>query len=107
MVAQYGKYLHSTVLLVPRHGADTAATPTFLQSVNPEVVVATGDKPVSPYVLARLGDIPLYSTMKHGNVVCVLDGKLSRLTPRVNEVAHPCMCRLVSQVCPLHELITK
>lgn len=68
MVAYYEKTLSSQVMLLPRHGASTAATPAFLQAVNPEVVVATGADPVSPYVLARLGETELYSIEYHGTV---------------------------------------
>jgi competence protein ComEC len=79
LVTQYGQQLRSTVLLIPRHGASTAATPAFLQAVNPELVVVTGDKAVSPYVLARLGDLPLYRTSKHGSIECIMNGKALKI----------------------------
>ena len=79
LVKQYGQHLRSEVLLIPRQAANTAATPDFLQAVIPEVVVVTGDKPVSPYVLARLGDIPLYRTAKHGNVEFIMNGKTLKI----------------------------
>ncbi len=82
LVAQYGQNLSSAVLLIPRQGANTAATPDFLQAVNPEVVVVTGDEPVSSYVLARLGELPLYRTAKHGNVDIMLSGTSFRVRPQ-------------------------
>ena len=74
LVTQYGQHLRSAVLVIPRHGADTAATPAFLQAVNPEVAVVTGDKDISPYVMARLANIPLYRTAKDGSVACISNG---------------------------------
>jgi competence protein ComEC len=75
LALQYGQDIQSTVLLVPRHGASTAAIPEFLQAVNPEIAVVTGDRTVSSYVQARLADIPLYQTAKHGSVTCICNGK--------------------------------
>jgi competence protein ComEC len=71
--------LDSSVLLVPGHGARTAATPAFVQAVEPEIAVISADS-ASAYdgpsetVLARLMDVPVYRTDRHGNVTCVSDG---------------------------------
>ncbi|MDF1513386.1 MAG: ComEC/Rec2 family competence protein [Anaerolineae bacterium] len=79
MVETYGAQLRSSLLLVPRHGADTSATPAFLQAVHPQAVVVTGDEPVSPYVLARLSGTPLYRTSKNGSVMCRMNGETLKI----------------------------
>jgi competence protein ComEC len=79
LVDQYRDNLRSAVLLVPRYGAGTSATPAFLQTVNPEIAVATGDRPVSPYVLARLGNIPLYTTTQNGRITLVSTGSVLKV----------------------------
>ncbi len=80
LVARHHGDLRSTVLLAPRHGDATAATPAFLQAVAPEVAVISvgaenrsGDP--APAVLARLMDVPVYRTDQDGTIEIVSDGK--------------------------------
>ncbi|MGC9400343.1 MAG: ComEC/Rec2 family competence protein [Anaerolineae bacterium] len=76
LAAHSSHILKSNVLHIPRHGAATAATPAFLQSVAPEVAVISGtpDGPTKQ-VLARLMDLPLYRTDLHGAVELRSDGR--------------------------------
>jgi competence protein ComEC len=71
LVDRYRDNLRNAVLLVPRYGAGTSATPALLQAVSPEIAVVTGDQSVSPYVLARLGNIPLYTTTQNGKITLI------------------------------------
>ncbi len=79
LVAAHAHDLASSVLLLPRHGAATAATPAFLQAVNPEVVIISvgadnrfGNP--APVVLARVMDKPVYRTDQHGVIHVISDG---------------------------------
>ncbi len=80
LVARHHEDLRSTVLLTPRHGDATAATPTFLQAVTPEVAVISvgadnwGRYP-APAVLARLMDTPVYRTDQDGTIEIISDGE--------------------------------
>jgi len=78
LVAREGQNLRSSVLLLARHGAKTASTPTFLQAVAPEVIViSTGDDARSPdpAVLARVMDKPVYRTDEAGAIALTSDGR--------------------------------
>ncbi len=77
LAARHGRDLHSTALLVARHGAQTSASATFLQVVEPEVAILTTGKDFrypSPVVLARLSDVSVYVTAQSGAVEIVSDG---------------------------------
>lgn len=72
--------LSSSVLLVPRHGAKTAATPALLRAVSPEIaVISVGANDARNYpakqVLARLLDVPVYQTARHGAIEFISDGQ--------------------------------
>ena len=88
LVARHGTNLHSSVLLVARHGAKTAAGPAFLQAVAPEIVVISvgGDNPRTPdpTLLARVMDLPVYRTDVHGTVHLVSDGQEVRVRATQN-----------------------
>lgn len=80
LVAAAAAEIGSSVLLLPRHGAATAATPAFLQAVNPEIVVISvgADNPrgdPAPAVLARVLDKPVYRTDRHGVIEIISDGR--------------------------------
>ena len=79
LVAQRGAQLASHVLLLPRHGAQTSTTLAFLQAVSPEVVVISVGRDnwagePAPVVLARVIDLPVYRTDRHGTLSIVSDG---------------------------------
>jgi competence protein ComEC len=80
LAARHQEDLRSTVLLAPRHGDATAATPAFVQAVAPEVAVISvgaenrSDDP-APAVLARLMDVPVYRTDQDGTIEIVSDGE--------------------------------
>ena len=84
LVAAYSADLDSQALVIPRHGAGTAASLPFLQAVDPEVAVVsvTGDDAPSDFVLARLMDTPLYRTNRHGAIDLVSNGRDLRVHPR-------------------------
>lgn len=71
--------LRAAVLQVPQQGAGTAATPSFLTAVSPAIAVISLDAPrgsaVSPQVLARLLDVEVYRTDRHGAVTVLSDGR--------------------------------
>ncbi|MFP4395642.1 MAG: ComEC/Rec2 family competence protein [Anaerolineales bacterium] len=80
LVTRHQGDLRSTVLLAPRHGDATAATPAFLQAVAPEVAVIsvgadTWGRYPAPAVLARLMDVPVYRTDQDGTIEIVSDGE--------------------------------
>ena len=77
LVGQYGDRLRANVLILPRPGSPAAGSPTFLQAVDPEiVVVSTGaSSPPSPYVLSRVLDRRLFRTDQDGTVVMRSDGR--------------------------------
>lgn len=81
LVEQWGEALRAQALLVPRHAAPTAATPELLRAVAPEAVIITLDKGEEPasVTLARLMDVPIYRTDRHGDVEVVLDGARMRI----------------------------
>lgn len=81
LVEQWGGALRAQALLVPRHAAPTAATPEFLRAVAPEAVIITLDEGKEPasVTLARLMDVPIYRTDRHGDVDVVLDGVRMRV----------------------------
>ncbi|MBN1260700.1 MAG: ComEC/Rec2 family competence protein [Anaerolineae bacterium] len=75
LVMTWGDALRAHVLLTPRHGARTAATPAFLQAVRPETaLVSVGGEGASAQVLARLLDVPVFRTDLHGSIEVVSDG---------------------------------
>lgn len=84
LVATYGDALHSHALLIPRHGANTAASQPFLQAVAPEVAVISlaDDETPSGFVLARLMDTPLYRTNRHGAIDLIASGDRLRVRTR-------------------------
>ncbi len=75
LVARHGSALHSSVLVLARHGAKTASTTAFLQAVAPEIaILSAGEGAPDPAVLARLMDTPIYRTDQDGAVEIVSDG---------------------------------
>ena len=78
LVAHEGQNLHSSMLLLARHGAKTASTPAFLQTVAPEIVViSAGDDAhgPDPEVLARVMDKSIYRTDEAGAITLTSDGR--------------------------------
>ncbi len=77
LVARYGAALQSDVLHAARHGLKTSTTKALLEAVAPAAVVITlgeGQEP-DDTVLARLMDVPVYRTDRHGAVEVVADGQ--------------------------------
>ncbi len=75
-----GQVLHSLVLKVPHHGADTSLTVPFLEAVAPEVAIVSVGADNSfghpaMVTLEKLEEIPTYRTDQHGNVGLVSDGQ--------------------------------
>ncbi|MFN2110062.1 MAG: MBL fold metallo-hydrolase, partial [Anaerolineae bacterium] len=69
---------HSSMLLLARHGAKTASTPAFLQTVAPEIVViSAGDDAhgPDPEVLARVMDKSIYRTDEADAITLTSDGR--------------------------------
>ena len=84
LVQRYGNDLGSDVLLLPRHGAKGAISPSFLQAVNPNVVIISvgqdnrhGDP--HPTTLAQLGGWLVYRTDRQGTVSVTSDGQSTRV----------------------------
>jgi beta-lactamase superfamily II metal-dependent hydrolase len=77
LIAAGGNDLRSDVLLLPRHGAATAAQAAFLRAVKPEfVAVSLGrGQPLDRRLQARLMDIPIYRTDQHGRIHFKTDGQ--------------------------------
>jgi competence protein ComEC len=78
LVEHEGQNLHSSMLLLARHGAKTASTPAFLQTVAPEIVViSAGDDAhgPDPEVLARVMDKSIYRTDEAGAITLTSDGR--------------------------------
>jgi competence protein ComEC len=70
--------LRSSVLLLARHGARTASTPVFLQTVAPEIVIISAGSEThgpDPAVLARVMDKPVYRTDEAGAITITSDGR--------------------------------
>ncbi len=90
LVAGWGAELDSAVLQLARQGATTSSLPAFLQLVSPEVAVvgvegrSEYDDRLSPAVRARLLDVPLYRTDRHGTVEVVSDGHRLWVLPERN-----------------------
>ncbi len=84
LVADDGALLRSQVLQLPRRGDDTCCTVPFLQAVNPDVVVVgrSGDRMLAPHLTARLMDVPLYITGRHGPVEVISNGVEIRVRTR-------------------------
>jgi beta-lactamase superfamily II metal-dependent hydrolase len=76
--------LRSQVLQLPRQGDDTCCTAPFLQTVHPELAVVgrSGDRPLAPHLAARLMDVPLYITGRHGTLELISDGITVRVRSR-------------------------
>jgi len=77
LVDVYGQALQSDVMQLARRGAEGSTTAALLQAVIPEAAVVSleqGRTP-SPYIGARLMDIPLYHTGSDGAVDVVSDGQ--------------------------------
>jgi competence protein ComEC len=79
LILASGRALHSLVLKVPHHGADTSLTVPFLEAVDPELaVISVGADNTfghpSAVALDRLGAIPTYRTDEDGAVEVVTDG---------------------------------
>jgi competence protein ComEC len=83
LVEVYGSDLHSQAIVVPRHAAKTALSLPFLRAVNPTVAAVSLAEDQSPadFVLARLMDIPLYQTNRHGKIDIVSDGTVLHVRP--------------------------
>ena len=82
LVEREGQHLRSSVLLLARHGAKTASTPGFLQTVAPEIVVISsgnGARGPDPEVLARVMDKPVYRTDAAGAIAITSDGRQIRV----------------------------
>ena len=82
-MARGGMPLNSNVLKVPHHGSKTSTTDSFLERVDPDIVVISVGSNNSyghpdPGVLARLGKIvgpaDIYRTDLHGSIEIVSDG---------------------------------
>ena len=91
-----GVILKSDVLKVGHHGSNSSTTYTFLRAVMPQygVICVGADNdyghPTSA-VLSRLrdADVTTYRTDKHGDVICVSDGKTLTFTPSKNANINP------------------
>lgn len=71
--------LQATVLKVPHHGSDTSSSATFLQAVNPQLVIISvgADNRFghpSPEVLERLAGRTVLRTDERGTIEVVTDG---------------------------------
>lgn len=78
LVARERHNLRSSVLLLARHGAKTASTPVFLQTVAPEAVIISAGSDArgpDPAVLARVMDKPVYRTDEAGAIAVTSDGR--------------------------------
>ncbi len=85
LVARWGTALKSTVLAAPHHGSRTSSSPTFLEAVDPKVVVvscgyANRFRFPNPRVVARYRRLGarVFTTARCGAVTMVTDGR--RLT---------------------------
>lgn len=91
-----GVTLKSDVLKVGHHGSNSSTTYPFLREVMPQYAVicvgADNDygHPTSN-VLSRLrdADVTTFRTDKHGDVICVSDGKTLTFTPSKNANINP------------------
>lgn len=91
-----GVTLKSDVLKVGHHGSSSSTTYTFLREVMPQYAVICVGKdntyghPTSG-VLSRLrdADVTTFRTDKHGDVICVSDGKTLTFTPSKNANINP------------------
>jgi competence protein ComEC len=81
LVTAYAEHLRSDVLQLARQGAQTSTTVALLQAVSPDVaVVSRGERfDLSPYIEARLMEIPLYRTDRHGAIRILSDGHAYRV----------------------------
>lgn len=75
-----GQPLHSAVLKIPHHGADTSSTTAFLEAVNPQLVVISVGQDnrfghPAPEVLARLAAHTVLRTDERGNIEIITDGQ--------------------------------
>ncbi len=75
-----GQPVHSLVLKVPHHGADSALSLPFVQAVNPQLaIISVGAENrfghPGELTLEKLQDVDTYRTDQHGNVEVVTDGE--------------------------------
>jgi competence protein ComEC len=75
-----GVPLASTLLVMPKHGAEDSLDPAFLSVVNPQAAAMQADiaNPFGdpdPNTLALLGDIPLFRTDLDGTIHITSDGQ--------------------------------
>jgi competence protein ComEC len=68
------------VLKAPHHGSGTSSTPTFLEAVNPQLVIISVGQDnrlghPAPEVLARLARYTVMRTDERGNVEVITDGQ--------------------------------
>lgn len=91
-----GDVLKSDVLKVGHHGSNSSTTYPFLREVMPQYAVIcvgsdnTYGHPTSN-TLSRLrdADVTTFRTDKHGDVICVSDGKTLTFTPSKNADINP------------------
>jgi competence protein ComEC len=81
LVAAHTEALDSDILQLARHGAQTSTSVPLLQAVSPDIaVVSRSDRfDLSPYIEARLMDIPLYRTDFNGAIHIRSDGRSYRV----------------------------
>lgn len=91
-----GAPLKADVLKVGHHGSRTATGYVFLRAVMPQyavICVGTGNSYGHPTtnVLSRLrdADVTTFRTDKHGDVICVSDGRNITFTPSKNANINP------------------
>ena len=93
LVAIAGDKLKSTVLLAPHHGSKTSSSETFIEKVNPEVIIiSSGWKSrfgfPHPSVLKRYKDkgCRILGTARNGAVTMSTDGQTLTIKPTISGI---------------------
>ena len=81
-----GRYLGSTVVVLPSHGADEANPLSFLTAASPQVAVVMAERAGLPAQktldrLQSLGTVPVYRTDRHGTIEMVAQGSTLWIYP--------------------------
>ncbi len=81
-----GRYLGSTVALLPSYGADDANPPAFLAAVSPQVAVIMAERagypaPETLERLQQLGSVQLFRTDRQGTIEIVVERDTLRVYP--------------------------
>jgi len=86
-MVEMGDLMHATALILPKHGATGALEDSFLQTVQPQVVLLQADPAnrigdPDPDTLAQVENIPLYRTDVMGALHLWTDGSTMWLLPQ-------------------------